>query len=204
MIDTEALYTEVRDTPSDISEHVPTLRRLASECGHVTEFGVRSGNSTRAIMAGRPGRLVSYDITENEYVQGLFKQFQAEGYPYDYIIADVLEVDIDQTDMLFIDTWHAYDQLILELSANAAKVTRYIVMHDTVTYGLDGEKCYHKEPKNGLLAAIGEFLVNNRDWHVIEHYQNNNGLTVLEKCMPFPVEDSQPAKVPTWRETRGL
>lgn len=204
MIDLESLYTEVRDTPSDISEHVPTLRRLASECGHVTEFGVRSGNSTRAIMAGWPGRLVSYDITENEYVQGLFKQFQDEGYSYDYIIADVLTVDIDSTDMLFIDTWHAYDQLSEELSRNAPKVSRYIVMHDTVTFGLEGEKCYHKEPTNGLLAAIGEFLVNNRDWRVAEHYTNNNGLTVLHRLLPGPANEMVAERARTWRELRGL
>jgi len=48
--------------PSDINEHLVTLRDLAANCAHVTEFGVRKGVSTFALLHGQPNRLISYDI----------------------------------------------------------------------------------------------------------------------------------------------
>ena len=45
-------YERARSTPSDINEHCETLRRLASECEHATEFGMRHGVSTVALLAG--------------------------------------------------------------------------------------------------------------------------------------------------------
>lgn len=203
MIDIEAEY-EAALVPSDISEHVPTLRNLASHCGHVTEFGVRSGNSTRALMAGRPGRLVSYDINEDAHIRELFRDQENKGYLYDYIIANVLTVEIEPTEMLFIDTWHSYQQLAEELKLHAAKVSRYIIMHDTETYGLGGEELRHQDaPQGGLLAAIGEFLVRNPGWNVFQHYPNNNGLTVLARAVAAP-ENLEQEKPLTWRDRRGL
>ena len=208
MIDIESEYLQVKDTPSDINEHVPTLRRFASECSHVTEFGVRSGNSTRAIMAARPARLVSYDISENEFMTRLFSQEQGNGYEYSYVLQDVLEAEIEPTQMLFIDTWHSYDQLSEELKLHAGKVSRYIILHDTVTYGLKGENCYGKEATAGLWAALGEFFINNPTWRVLEHFPNNNGLTVLVRSNVTAeiemVAYQEPQKKPTWRQERGL
>lgn len=204
MIDIEEAYQNALTIPSDINEHVATLRRLASHCSHVTEFGVRSGNSTRALIAARPGRLVSYDVREDPYIRHIFSQEEDAGFLYDYLIEDVLTVEIEPTDMLFIDTWHVYQQLIQELSLHAGKVSKYIVMHDTETYGLAGEAIPGRdEPEGGLLQAIGEFLVHNLDWTVLFHYPNNNGLTVLAKRVETP-EVLEPEKPLTWREQRGL
>lgn len=207
MIDIEAEYTQVKDTPSDINEHVPTLRRFASECSHVTEFGVRSGNSTRAIMAARPARLVSYDFRENEFMTRLFSQEEGSGYPYSYILQDVLEADIEPTQMLFIDTWHSYDQLSEELKKHAGKVSRYIILHDTETYGFTGENCYGKQARSGLWSALGEFFLKNPTWRVLEHFPNNNGLTVLVRSSvtaEAEIVAANPDRKKTWREERGL
>ena len=48
----EAKYREKCATPSDIFEHLPTLRRYAGQCEHVTELGVRTVVSTWALLAG--------------------------------------------------------------------------------------------------------------------------------------------------------
>ena len=39
---------------SDINEHLPTLKRYAEDCDHITEMGVRWLVSTIAFMMGQP------------------------------------------------------------------------------------------------------------------------------------------------------
>jgi hypothetical protein len=47
----QAQFEYLKSQPSDINEHLQTLHDLASECDHVTEFGVRTALSTTAMLA---------------------------------------------------------------------------------------------------------------------------------------------------------
>ena len=104
-----------RDTPSDINEHIEVLKNLADSVEHVTEMGTRTGVSTRAFLAADV-TLRAYDLFLDDYVSQLFELAQKEGKDAKYIEANVLETEIDETDLLFIDTWHCYDQLFAELT----------------------------------------------------------------------------------------
>jgi hypothetical protein len=79
-------------------------------------------------------------------------------------------------DMLFIDTKHSYEQLSAELALYGNCATRYLVFHDTVTFGTIGD-----DGRVGLLKAIYEFMTENLHWHLIRDDQNNNGLLVLKR-----------------------
>jgi hypothetical protein len=149
------LYKYHCESPSDINEHLPTLRDLASECSTVTEMGVRWVVSTWGLAEGRPKKLTSIDIQD----------------PIIY------NIDIEETELLFIDTWHVYEQLKVELERHGNKATKYLVFHDTVTFADVGETEGHK----GLLPALEEFLEANPHWKIKIHYGNNNGLLVLER-----------------------
>jgi len=107
-------YRLARDTPSDINEHIEVLRTLADSVEHVTEMGTRTGVSTRAFLAADV-TLRAYDLFLDGYVSQLFELAQKEGKDAKYIESNVLETEIDETDLLFIDTWHCYDQLYAEL-----------------------------------------------------------------------------------------
>ena len=50
----ENYYNNLVNTPSDINEHLPTLRKYAEECDHITEMGVRWIVSTYAFLAAKP------------------------------------------------------------------------------------------------------------------------------------------------------
>ena len=52
---------------------------------------------------------------------------------------DTRAVEIDPTDVLFIDTRHDYDQLAAELARHAEEVRRAIALHDTTAFGDRGE-----------------------------------------------------------------
>ena len=76
---------------------------------------------------------------------------------------------------MFIDTLHTYDQLSEELRLHAPKARKYIVLHDTTTYGEGGETPGHQ----GLWPAVEEFLAEGC-FRLGARNTNNNGLTVLE------------------------
>lgn len=179
----EELYRRNCRTPSDINEHCPTLCELARECCHVTEFGVRKGISTSALLYAQPGKLVCYDLAVNPRLVAQLQEL-AGRTELEFRGADVLAVEIEPTDFLFIDTWHAYVQLKQELAMHAGRARRYIAVHDTRTYARRGDTCRGtRDPQGGLLDALDEFLGTDAGWEITAQYDNNNGLTVLErKC----------------------
>lgn len=173
----EIEYEKAKDIPSDINENVHILYNLAQECEHVTEMGVRTGVSTRALLNTNV-ELISYDIILNKEVNDLFEFAKQRGKKVKYLKANVLDVEIQETDMLFIDTLHTYRQLKTELKLHGNKAKKYLAFHDTNTFGLKGEI---GNDKKGLLSAIIEFIIENPHWRFKIYKDNNNGFTVLER-----------------------
>jgi translation initiation factor RLI1 len=126
---------------SDIFEHVPVLHNLAKECGSVTELGVRTGISTRGFLCLDNIRLRS----------------------------DSLKIEIEPTDMMFVDTDHTYSQVTKELELHASKVKKYIGFHDTDVYASE------------VLAAVVNFMMKNREWQFHYFTKRNNGLTIIKR-----------------------
>lgn len=171
------LYNQRCNKKSDINEHLPTLKEYSSRVNHVTELGVRFGVSTIALLAGEPKVLKSYDINAKRFK--LYKKYKQLAMKTEFIFteADVLKINIDPTDLLFIDTWHIYNQLKDELRLHSSKVRRYIIFHDVITFGNVGED----GSKPGLMTAINEFLCDNNEWKIEKFYKNNNGLCIISK-----------------------
>ena len=174
----------------DIQEHLPTLREYARKVEHVTEMGVRDGASTIAIGAASPKTMVSYDIIQQARMQKVVSLLEESKIDFKFILGDVLKLKIDKTDMLFIDTLHTYNQLITELRLHQSRVKKYIILHDTVSFGFKDEKIYShasgvvkqmKKEKEGLITAIDDFLKRNKKWVIEAQFKNNNGLTVLRR-----------------------
>ncbi len=172
-------YENAKNTKSDINEHLEVLYALGSECDSITEVGVRTGNSTRAFLKTRK-KLTCYDIASNEEIFSLIEKAKSIGIDVNFIEANILSVDIKETDLLFIDSLHTYKQLKQELKLHGNKAKKYIVFHDTITYGLKNEINDGSE-KNGLIPALMEFLSENQYWRIKNFYANNNGLTVIER-----------------------
>lgn len=185
LIDKE--YENTKNTKSDIDEHVFDLLTLAQDCTHVTEFGSRFGASTRAFLKA-PVSLRAYDLDLHTPLMDLFKIARKVGKDVEYQKANTLELLIEPTDMIFIDTWHSQQQLRAELKLHANAARKYLAFHDTHTYGVrDEQQDWAANPdrkamaNQGLLPAIIEFVINNPQWQFRKHKQNNNGLTILER-----------------------
>lgn len=186
MIDKE--YEDACNTFSDINEHLPVLYELGMECDSITEMGTRRGASTRAFLRTNANKIRAYDVRMFDHVENLFVHAREAGKDAQYIKANVLDIEIDECDLLFIDTWHANHQLTQELKLHGNKARKYLVFHDTHTYAVRDEKedwqhykDKHSIPGEGLLPAIINFLIANRHWRYKEIRTNNNGLSILER-----------------------
>jgi len=187
-------YYEYINIVSDINEHLPTLYQYGKKCNSIIEMGVRSGVSTYALLASQPEIMTSYDINKHDAkIDEMIFLSKVYDIKYKFIISDVLFIDIkENTDLLFIDTLHTYNQLYQELSLHASKIEKFIIMHDTTTYGYIDETIYNHasekiknqpKTKQGLIPAIEDFLNSKEgsNWFIKEKFDNNNGLIILER-----------------------
>lgn len=178
-------YDEKVATPSDINELLPYLYQYACLCDHVTEMGVRNPTSTYAFLASNPKKLVSYDIARWEGVDEVEWLAKECGVDFEFVLQDVLEADIEETDFLFIDTLHCKAQLEQELARHSGKVRKYIGFHDTTSFEWNGEPPYEgikpgRADGIGIWPAIQEFL-DDGGWKIAFRTTINNGLTIIEK-----------------------
>lgn len=182
-IDLENKVKEIHLIPSDINEHVPTLLEYGQKCDHITEMGVRWIVSTWVWLACAPKKLIAYDIHDpNEWganIQDVYDTANNYGLNFEFHEKDVLKIEIEETDLLFIDTEHIYSQLKEELKIHSSKVRKYILFHDTTNFEFDGED---RQKGTGIWPAIEEFLEEKKDTWVLEkRFTNCSGLTIIKR-----------------------
>ncbi len=159
----------------DIAEHLEAMMLLASECDVIVEYGVRAGTSTGAWLSQKPKKLTCIDINPDVLAHSgsNYRAYAEEnGIDFQVICGNSMAVEPAPCDLLFIDTHHIYEQLIAELRRHGSSARKYIVCHDT-TYNA------------GCWDAVVEYVRDNPDWTVKAHYENNNGLAVLERTGPM-------------------
>lgn len=190
----EEFYGQLCRSPSDINEHLPTLKKYAEECEHITEMGVRWVVSTYAFANAKPKHFISIDIrhpSEPEWnsvwssgkrLNDIQNYCSNNNIDYKFILADTTKLEIEQTDLLFIDTLHTYNQLKQELELHGNKATKYLIFHDTTNFRHRNEDDSPEiDGKKGIYPAIEEFLIKNTHWSIHEEYTNCNGLMILKR-----------------------
>jgi hypothetical protein len=182
-----AKYLEKCAETSDINELLPYIYETALLCETCTEFGVRRPTSTYAFLAAKPKRLVSYDLGRyDEEVSEVEQLCTKSGQDFKFIQANVLEVEIEQTDFLLIDTYHTFTHLTNELRIHAHKVNKFIAFHDTQTHRYVAQDWYpgipdHMNCNQGIYPAIENFLRDNPEWKIYKEFDFNNGMIIIKK-----------------------
>lgn len=173
MSDLDLLFQEHCNKPGDINEHLPVLKELASCCNSVTEFGIRHGTSSVGLLAGLPSRYRGVDVNEPGAIFAKAAELaRHQGVNISVRIGSTLEIpEIDETDLLFVDTVHTYDQVTGELTRHAHRVRRFLVFHDTVS---------HPE----VFRAVESFMASSPEWALEFNVRNNNGLAMLKRTNP--------------------
>jgi hypothetical protein len=170
---------------SDIVLHLPVLEYFASKCDHVTEFGVREGCSTVALIAGCKGEIHSYDI-EASPIEPVLKGMPLPCKKWEFRLADTGSPDlvIEETGLLFLDTLHTYAHLSKELLYHGRKAKRYLAFHDT--YACGARDLSGPDPTaEGIARAIEEFVARYPgEYREVYSTTSNNGFLVLERVYP--------------------
>lgn len=201
-MDIEYEYEKAKTNLGDINEHIETLYKYSKECNHIIECGVRGCVSTWAFLKGlldnnsESKRLIGVDLDWHENIDDIEKVSKENRIDYVFIQGNDIEVDLEETDLLFIDTWHIYGHLKRELNKHHSKVKKYIIMHDTTVdewlgETIRGSRNAEEQSKisgypvdeicKGLWPAIEEFLQEHPEFRIKERFTNNNGLTILER-----------------------
>lgn len=151
-------YERLCQVPSDIVEHLPTLVRLVHElrAEHVIELGTRTGVSTTAFLyalEATGGRLTSIDLDPAPNI--------TESDHWVFIQGDDLDptvvTELDQADLVFVDTSHHYRQTLAELNVYQHLIRRpgLIVCHDTELERPIGAPTHPRFP---VKTAVAEFV----------------------------------------------
>lgn len=170
----EDMYHDAWHRPGNINEHLPTLRALATECRSVVEIGTNEAVSTVGLLAGQPGALTTWDLNPSPRAEALREH--AGRTTYDVRQGDSRYIDIEPCDLLFVDSLHTREQLSIELWRHSPNVSRWILLHDTVTFGDRGE-----DGGLGLLWSVRAFVETFRVWTIAAEWRNNNGLMLLRR-----------------------
>lgn len=190
------VFSWCRVVPRDWNEHLDKLRELASKCEHVTEMTKRR-ESTVGLAAGRPKKLVSYQRENDDlgeilhYIIGRDKPSPLESFTTH--AGDFLSVDeIEETDMLLIDSIHSADRLHAELKRHGHKVRRWLVIRGTESFGEMAEGS--TEPNSGLYAGLDRYFLEHPEhgWHRVYHASNQYGLSVYSRDPAEPEIDHGP------------
>lgn len=169
-MDLAAEWERVRDTPSDIVDHLPYMVDLVHQLNahKVIELGVRHGTSTIAWLYGleqTDGHLWSVDIDPAPaaftVVNGWSHAFGpawtfVQGSDLHPAVLDVLPRDVD---IVFIDTSHHYEHTRWELETYRPFVRAggVIVCHDTEVQW--PYRAPAGDPQFPVARAIDEFAI---------------------------------------------
>jgi hypothetical protein len=188
----EAFYThEMHHPERGMTAHLPRVRALADGLAIAVEFGVKRGASSAALLLGAT-RVVSYDIVETPQARVLQR---LAGSRWEYRLEDSRTAAIPACDLLLVDSLHTYAQVQSELCQHAAKVRRWLVFHDTITFGsigAHGETGQHlwryvqgqsvPMAAMGIRPAIDELMIRDPSWMIRAHHVDSHGLLVLERA----------------------
>lgn len=154
----------------DITSRLDWMVLTFSGLNSITEFGPYQGCSTAAWLKCKPKKLVTVDI-DKKLDEDLYKKIAKDlGIDFTYLIHNDLEIEIEETDLLFIDTMHTAEHTYLELKLHSHKVRKFLVFHDV-----------HPE-RFGTQEGIDKWLAEQPNhWNVYYHDIIDCGLLVLQR-----------------------
>lgn len=154
----------------DITGRMDWLVETFTGVDSITEFGPFQGCSTSAWLVCGPKKIVTVDVNINLDIDQYTKIASELGIDFKFIHSSDLDIDIEETDLLFIDTMHTEEHTFLELDKHAGKVKKYLAFHDV------------NPVRFSTQAGIDRYLSNNpNQWKVLYHDINDCGFLVLER-----------------------
>lgn len=190
---------------NDLHPYCELLAHMASDVSSVIEMGIGPKqyglNSTWGLLYGlylsNEGgikKYTAYDYEQNPVNDNIYdaqKIAVALNIDFKFIISNSIDAIIEESDLLFIDTDHRYQHLMMELKLHSPKIKKYIIIHDTSgkyeawedwPYNHENRGILKDFPKKyGLWPCVTDFLELNDEWKLLARYEQNCGMTILER-----------------------
>lgn len=177
----DTLYDWLKTVPRDLDQHMPKIREYADRCEHVTDVGHRRESITAILASKAPSVVVYSREASDPVVQKMLemvKETKAVTIQPPTLTEGVhsVQTEIDETDMLFIDTTMTFDRVLRVLDTFSPKVRKYIIIHDTQLFMSKGE-----DGGPGIMAAVRIWLRKNPEWKPVYITKEQYGLVVYSK-----------------------
>ena len=172
----QLFQTHAQDNPQ-----LFTLLRLAVGCDHVSALTMNSYESASTFLTAQVNNIRIYNLTDIEeniktpllaYAKEIGVNFSMEPN----------KGEIEETDLLYINTPAEGNYRAMELGKFAEKVKKYILLPNTVLNAHKASetiKLSDEVKPIGLVFGINHFLQTNDSWFILEHDDFTPGLTVL-------------------------
>jgi hypothetical protein len=158
-----------------------TVLRFACRCDHVTALIMQTYEPATAFLAAKNSVIRIYDLGAIDPKVGEVYNTIANDLEVDFVLEQG-KGEIEETDLLYINTPAEGNYRAMELGRYAAKVKKYIILPNTVANGLTAAptiKLADNVQPIGLVHGINHFLQSNDDWFIMEHDDLDPGMTVL-------------------------
>ena len=167
-------FEEIKRNSSDINEHTDTIFNITKGCNTAVSLQIGKGDAAFSLLLGCHLHISVDPSPAQDTINFLNDYFGKKSI---VIRQNTCEpIDIDNFDVLMVDSFHTAKNVEKELKAHAHKVNKFIIFHDTFLYGEVGD-----DGGEGIKKPIYEFLSNNQEWKIIHEANNNNGLIILAK-----------------------
>jgi len=163
-------------------QHLLCLHKYASRVTSAMIMGAKSGLSLLTLISAGVKTIVLWD-PEKQDCKDFEKVCADSGVEFRHVYGEI-RPPIEQTDLLYIDTFSECHLKFSELNQFAPSVNRYIIIPRTYTHAHDGETGFVL-PNNlqpaGVIHGINNFITQSPQWHILEHQYWAPGMTVLYK-----------------------
>jgi hypothetical protein len=195
----DSLFIETINKPRDLNEHAEALRKLASRVKSITAF-VKRGEWEPFLAAGFPKTLNVYQTEVSPLTQRTHAAVEAQKVKDSRQIVtynthtgevDPLQVEfIEPCDLLVIDKVMRADYVTQVLNRHGKFANKYILLRGSQAFG---EKAEFDNNAPGLFYSIKEWITNNPEWFIAEHWHKQYGITLLAKDpLPRPEREVRP------------
>jgi hypothetical protein len=166
---------------AETNKQIYTLLRFACRCDHVTSLTMNTWESAIAFLAAEINTIRMYNLGEADSKELETYTKISKELDINFQFRKV-EEDIEETDLLYINTPAEGNYRAMELTKYAKRVRKFILLPNTVTHA-------HRAVPNiklsadinpiGLVFGINHFIQNHDNWFILEHDDIEPGMTIL-------------------------
>ena len=166
---------------AEANKQLYTILRFACRCDHVTSLTMNTWESAIVFLTAKNDVIRMYNLGDTDLKAVETYTNFAKELEVDFQVNKVGE-EIEETDLLYINTPAEGNYRAMELTKYANKVRKFILLPNTAAHAhqaMSNIKLADGINPIGLVFGINHFIQNNDNWFILEHDDVLPGMTIL-------------------------